>query len=67
MKKIILAFALGLSGGFALSAEPPKDPAKKPETKKVCKEVTKNGKKEQVCKTMKVHKKLENAKSTEKK
>jgi hypothetical protein len=49
MKKVILASILALMISTSFAAE----------TKKVCHDETRNGKQVQVCKTIKVHKKLE--------
>jgi hypothetical protein len=59
----MLAFAL--SPAYATN----KEPVKEPETKLVCVEekVTKTGKVKKVCKTIKIHKKLEGTKVPEKK
>ena len=54
MKKVILASILALMMSTSFAAE-----TKVAETKKVCHDETRNGKQVQVCKTIKVHKKLE--------
>ena len=51
MKKVILATVLMFATTFVL--------AEAPQTKKVCHDETRNGKQVQMCKTIKVHKKLE--------
>jgi hypothetical protein len=48
MKQVILAIVFMFTTTFTLA-----------ETKKVCHDETRNGKQVQVCKTIKVHKKLE--------
>lgn len=75
MKKLIIASLLGLTAvsyGVAHSAEPvyaktTPNPvvAPEPETKKACVKNEKTGK--EVCKTIKVHKKLEGTKVPDKK
>jgi hypothetical protein len=63
MKKILFASIVGLSVlSFNIQAA---EPAKKPEVKKACVKDTKTGK--EVCKDIKVHKKLEGTKVPEKK
>ena len=65
MKSLILAVALALGTSLAYAEEP----KKQPETTKVCVDVMKDGKPvkdakgnvKQNCRTVKVHKKLENA------
>jgi len=51
MKQVILAVMFMFTTTFTL--------AEAPQTKKVCHDETRNGKQVQVCKTIKVHKKLE--------
>jgi len=51
MKQVILAVVFMFTTTFTL--------AETPQTKKVCHDETRNGKQVQVCKTIKVHKKLE--------
>lgn len=58
-----LVFALFASLSAASFAADPE----KPKTKQVCKDVMKNGKPVQQCKTVKVHKKLEGKKVPDKK
>jgi hypothetical protein len=56
MKKILILIALGIASVAYASGE----------TKQVCKDVVKNGKTVQQCKTIKVHKKLEGTEVPEK-
>lgn len=54
MKKLLLVIALALAAAMGVNAEP--------ETKQVCeKQKDSAGKEREVCKTIKVHKKLEGA------
>lgn len=65
MKKFLIALNIviwSIAGYQVAHAED-----KKPETKKVCHDVQKNGKTVQQCKDVKVHKKLEGEKVPEKK
>lgn len=58
MKKFIILLSIALGSTFAFAADAPK------ETKKVCldQKDAKTGKTKEVCKTVKVHKKLEGTK-----
>lgn len=67
MKKILFASIIGLSMlSFNIQAA---EPAKKPEVKKACvtQKDPKTGKEKEVCKDIKVHKKLDGTKVPEKK
>lgn len=59
MKKFVILITLLFFANLAW--------AEQPKTKRVCKEVTVKGKKQEQCKTIKVHKKLEGTKVPTKK
>lgn len=65
MKKILTTLCLSVIMSLSYAAETG-DKKEGPKYKKICKDVTKNNKTVQECKTIKVHKKLEGTKVPEK-